>query len=63
MKNIIGIVVVYLLVGCGDSYYDNIIGITPMDNIIEDSKESSKNIFDNLTSGSFDNNSTVLAKE
>ena len=60
MKNIIGVVLLVsvLLIGCGEAYYDNVIGITPIGDIADESKKTSKHYFDNM-SAVLANNTTI----
>ena len=58
MKRIIlGLAVVLVLIGCGDAYYDNVIGITHMDEISGETQESMGNVLEY----SFENISAIFA--
>lgn len=58
MKCIVFVIlfVLYLSTGCGDSYYDNVIGITPIDDISDKTTASmgrflhNTSVFNNLSS-------------
>lgn len=57
-KKLILLITVLVLSGCGDSYYSNVVGIGPMDEISGKTQKSMGNVFDNL-SAIFANNSTI----
>jgi hypothetical protein len=57
-KILISLIMVLFLLSCGDAYYDNVIGITPMDEIAEETQDSMGNVFEN-SSTTFGNNTSI----
>ncbi len=59
MKKIfLGVAICLLVIGCGDSFYENVVSIGPIDEITDETKESMGNVFENL-SATFENSSTI----